>query len=170
MSRGLGDVYKRQEFVTNLVARNDDFEFVLAKYVVEQTDKPLLGVCRGSQVINAAFGGTLIQHLPARGYRGHRFAGGAKGAPQHSVRIEKDSFLYRATGAAELQVNSMHHQAVDTLAPMFHATAFAPDGVIEAYEADGDRLIAGIQWHPEMMDESVQQSICRAFVDRCGRK
>ena len=115
-------------------------------------------------------GGTLIQHLPARGYRGHRFAGGAKGAPQHSVRIEKDSFLYRATGAAELQVNSMHHQAVDTLAPMFHATAFAPDGVIEAYEADGDRLIAGIQWHPEMMDESVQQSICRAFVGRCGRK
>ena len=86
------------------------------------------------------------------------------------MRIEKDSFLYRATGAAELQVNSMHHQAVDTLAPMFHATDFAPDGVIEAYEADGDRLIAGIQWHPEMMDESVQQSICRAFVDRCGRK
>lgn len=161
---------ERSEFVTNLVARNDDFEFALAKYVVEQTDKPLLGVCRGSQVINAAFGGTLIQHLSARGYRGHRFAGGAKGAPQHSVRIEKDSFLYRATGAAELQVNSMHHQAVDTLAPMFHATAFAPDGVIEAYEADGDRLIAGIQWHPEMMDESVQQSICRAFVDRCGRK
>lgn len=83
------------------------------------------------------------------------------------MTIEKNSFLYRATGAAELQVNSMHHQAVDTLAPMFHATAFAPDGVIEAYEADGDRLIAGIQWHPEMMDESVQQSICRAFVDRC---
>ena len=90
---------ERSEFVTNLVARKDDFEFALAKYVVEQTDKPLLGVCRGSQVINAAFGGTLIQHLSARGYRGHRFAGGAKGAPQHSVRIEKDSFLYRATGA-----------------------------------------------------------------------
>ncbi len=108
--------------------------------------KPILGICRGCQVLNAAFGGTLVQHLPTA--QSHRHDE-KTGDQVHLVKAGEKSFLFPLHGAC-FPVNSAHHQAVKKLAPGFHSAAFAEDGTIEAI-ADPKRKIYGVQWHPERM-------------------
>lgn len=106
--------------------------------------KPVLGICRGMQVINVAFGGDLVQDLPTAA--AHRW----NGADQlHPIAAEPGSFLHRLYGG-EFTVNSAHHQGVGRPAEGFRATARAADGVVEALECPG-RLIYGVQWHPERL-------------------
>lgn len=110
---------------------------------------PILGVCRGAQVLNVAAGGTLVQHLPVVTDESHReYERDAETV--HPVALDPESLLAAVTGQRELGVNSLHHQAVAVVGPGLRPVAWAPDGVIEAVESVEDRLL-GVQWHPELL-------------------
>ncbi|MCA9136464.1 MAG: gamma-glutamyl-gamma-aminobutyrate hydrolase family protein, partial [Planctomycetales bacterium] len=137
------------------------FERVLCKAWIEKTDKPLLGICLGSQWINVASGGTLIQDIPSA-------IGGNHRGVTHPIQIQPDSRLAEILGAVDVEVNSSHHQAVKDLGRRLRITACSPDGVVEATEStDPDRFLIGVQWHPERMipDDPCQSKLLKAFVD-----
>jgi putative glutamine amidotransferase len=108
-----------------------------------QKEIPVLGICRGQQVINVAMGGTLLQHLEGHEVRAH----GRKHLA-HKASVDPASELGRAVGGSEMQVNSLHHQAVRELAPGLRQTATGDDGTVEGLESD-DGLIVAVQCHPE---------------------
>ncbi len=110
-------------------------------------DLPVFAICRGLQILNVFFGGTLQQHLPETA--GHRCRPADKGQPVHSVSIEPDSLLAAGCECRTLDVNSRHHQAVDRLGSGLRVTAKAPDGVIEAIEPVDKLVVLAVQWHPE---------------------
>ena len=125
--------------------RRDAWEFLLLDEAVKRR-VPVFGICRGCQVINVYFGGTLWQDLPSErpGEIAHR------SKELHPVRIVQGSRLAKSLRAENLMVNTSHHQAVKDLAPGFRAVAFAPDGVVEAIESDA-LPVAGVQFHPERL-------------------
>ena len=133
-------------------APRDTFDLMLAR-MARRSRKPILGICRGLQVLNVAFGGTLWQDIPSQlplSQVRHKAVDGE--TPYHKITVREGSALARLTGAGEARVNSFHHQSVKDVAPGFTVTATAADGVIEAMErfASGDRILA-VQFHPEKM-------------------
>ena len=128
----------------------DAFECALVLVAVEQ-HRPLLGICRGAQVVNVAHGGTLRSDLPVGVGESHAFLGYPAAHRSHPVTFARGSTLARLLGAGAA-VNSYHHQAVDVVGAGLVATAHAPDGVVEAVERPGADVL-GVQWHPEMFDE-----------------
>lgn len=113
---------------------------------------PVLAICRGIQILNVAYGGTLYQDLGSE----HPSSIAHEGdATRHAVRVEQGSLLARTLGAGSAQVNSRHHQAIRDLAPGLKAVAWAEDGVIEAVEASepGATWTVAVQWHPEDLNE-----------------
>lgn len=131
----------------------DAVDVVVARLALER-DVPVLGICRGMQVLNVAGGGTLYQDIPSqvRGALKHSQRG-PRWAASHSVEIAHDSRLAGLLGTTGLRVNSFHHQSVKDAAPDFWVTATAPDGVVEAIESVNNRFALGVQWHPELMVE-----------------
>jgi putative glutamine amidotransferase len=132
----------------------DEFEIDLARRAVA-ADLPVLAICRGSQVLNVAAGGTLVQDIPSgvRSDLAHSVET-PKDRLAHDVRIVANSRLHAALGdavdaACTCRVNSRHHQSVGALGHRFVASAVAPDGVVEAIEAPDARFCLGVQWHPE---------------------
>lgn len=109
---------------------------------------PVLGICRGLQLLNVALGGTLHQHIPDLvRHGGHA---GAEGRfARHGVRIRADGSLARALNRTSLEVPSYHHQAIDRLGAGLRATAWSDDGLIEAAELEDHPFTVGVQWHPE---------------------
>jgi putative glutamine amidotransferase len=135
----------------------DEFEIALVKEA-RARDLPILAICRGIQVMNVAFGGTLIQDIPSQVGTDveHQLAvpPHPSSAFAHEIWFEKDSLLGRLLGERlgdldSCEVNSRHHQAVKLVAPGFKVSATAPDGVIEAIEDPAARFCLGVQWHPE---------------------
>lgn len=128
----------------------DRQELLLARLAADR-QIPILGICRGIQLMNAAFGGSLYQdiHSQMEGTRIKHDQDLGRGYASHTVEIEKDSLLYKLFGTETLPVNSFHHQAVKDVAPGFRATARATDGVIEAMESTEYKSMMGVQWHPE---------------------
>jgi len=126
----------------------DEFEITLARGALE-AGKPLLGVCRGMQVMNVARGGTLEYHLPDRlGHEAHRPIPGSWA--EHDIRLEPGSLAAEAAGVEELSVKSHHHQGVDELGEGFTASGWADDGeTIEAIEGERPGFALGVLWHPE---------------------
>lgn len=126
----------------------DEVELGLVRQFAE-AGKPILGICRGLQLINVAFGGDLIQHLPTAPAHCWEESTGDK---QHMVEVEEDSFLtgIYAGWQAGIPVNSAHHQGAGRIAPGFRIAARARDGVVEALESP-QRNIYAVQWHPERM-------------------
>jgi gamma-glutamyl-gamma-aminobutyrate hydrolase PuuD len=110
-------------------------------------DLPVLAICRGAQLLNVALGGTLHQHLPDVTGVDHLHPE-PRSFLAHRVKVEAGSILRQVVGVDQFEVNSMHHQAVDALAPGLRVGARAPDGIVEAVE-DPDRRLLGVQWHPE---------------------
>lgn len=147
--------------------RRDRAEFALARYVVEKTEKPMLGICRGIQVMNVALGGTLHIDLCDAGKLCHSLTMYPRDAHSHQVDVEEGSRLAQILGVGVQNVNSFHHQAVDRLAEGFRVSARSlPDGVVEAMEIPGDRFILGVQWHPEaLIATEAAQNLFRAFVE-----
>lgn len=134
-----------------------------------QHNIPMLGICRGEQLINVAFGGTLYQDLPSQ-YAGdtllqHRNA-------SHNVSFESDSWIANITGSENLVTNSVHHQAVKDVAPGFKATGWSDDGVIEVIENIDGYPIWGVQFHPERMfsidNDSTAAKIFHFFVKKAS--
>ena len=112
--------------------------------------KPVLGVCRGIQVINVAEGGSLHQHLPDVPGTGQHGQHDMRGAPLHPVRLEPGSRLAGAFGSLEIKANSYHHQAVDRVGANLKVVARAADGTVEAVEGTTGAPVLAVQWHPEM--------------------
>ena len=122
--------------------------------VADELGKPMLGICRGLQILNIAFGGTLYQDISLipNSYIQH-FQKSRKHTPGHEVTIAKDSQLAAIFGTTAILTNSFHHLAVKDCATGFVVSAYAADGVVEGIERQGGTPILAVQWHPEMMYE-----------------
>jgi putative glutamine amidotransferase len=142
----------------------DRFEIALALGALER-GIPLLGVCRGMQVLNVACGGTLDQHIPERlGHEIHRPVPGSWA--EHEVRIEPGSLAAEAAGSDRLTVKSHHHQGVDEIPESLRATAWATDDdSVEAIESGDGSFALGVLWHPE---EDPGDAIIPALVTRAA--
>jgi putative glutamine amidotransferase len=156
----------------------DEAELVLARWAMDD-GLPLLGVCRGIQVLNVAAGGTLYQDLPSQFPGALRHACSPPDYPRthraHTIQVEPGSRLAGILGAHQTAVNSRHHQAVKDLAPGLVVTARAPDGVIEGVESLDGQFAVGVQWHPESLaaDDpqmlAIFQALVRAAAERADR-
>ena len=130
-------------------------------------DKPVLGICRGIQVMNAVLGGDLYQdikpfeHLPHNGHW----------AKVHTVTVRRGTLLSRILGQDTVLVNSQHHQAVDRVAPGFTLAALSEDGIVEAIEKPDAGFCLGVQWHPEWLSDAdpAMQGLFDAFVSACSK-
>jgi len=131
-------------------SERDRYEMALLKQAVER-QLPILGICRGNQLINVAFGGSLIQDIPSQVTEStvNHNQEEAREIATHSIKIKPESRLHQITRSRQIMVNSFHHQAVKAVAPGFEAVAWADDGVIEAIESTEGKVILGVQWHPE---------------------
>ena len=140
----------------------DAFELAVAQ-LADARQMPILGVCRGSQTLNVARGGTLHQHLD-----GHRQTELGR-IPTQTVRIEPGSRLADVMGVTEADVNSFHHQAAARLGRGLRAVAWAPDGTVEGIESDGPELYLGVQWHAEsLVDRGEHLALFRELVDEAA--
>jgi putative glutamine amidotransferase len=162
---------ERHELCGRTDMPRDLVELQLARWAMED-GKPLFGVCRGMQVMNAAAGGTLVQDCAELfpGAIKHDYfpgAGWARDHLAHDLRVAEGSRLARAFGGTSVKVNSMHHQGIARVAPSLAATAWAPDGLIEALEATGDAFAVGVQWHPEMLidDDEGTRRLFEDFIE-----
>lgn len=135
---------------------------------------PILGICRGHQVINVAFGGTLYQDIPSAlpDAIGHNQSPCGREELYHKIDILPSSRLCRMFGKDSIYVNSFHHQAVKQLGEGLRAVAVAPDGVIEAFEGTGDRFVLGVQFHPENMFGLYPEfsNLFREFIEECKKR
>lgn len=133
-----------------IAPERDSYDIALIRLAVER-NMPVLGICRGHQIMNVAFGGTLYQDIPSQkagsNLKHNQRAPGNYGT--HSIKIIKGSQLNLQTGLDSVAVNSFHHQAVKDIAPGFIVTAVASDGIIEAIEKVGSTRVFGVQFHPE---------------------
>lgn len=151
----------------------DLFELALFA-VARQRQLPILGICRGIQLINVGLGGTLIQDIPTERPGGvqHR-PDGARDTRSHRVRLMQGSRAAEALGTTSLTVNSSHHQAIRDLAPRLCATGWADDELIEVVESPlGEPWLLAVQWHPEEMhkDSSApEQGLFATMVREAGR-
>jgi putative glutamine amidotransferase len=144
------------------VPERDAFEIALTRAAIER-DLPLLGICRGMQLINVARGGTLLQHLPEHfGHGEHRRAIGSFDGADHDVRLLEGTLAARAAGELVHPTKSHHHQGVDRLGEGLLVSGVSTfDELPEAIEGADGRFVLGVQWHPEA---DVASRVVGAFV------
>lgn len=150
-----------------IVPRRDVSEFALGRFALEETSLPILGICRGCQLLNVLKGGDLYLDLSEDGKLAHQLTMYPRELPSHYVRIDRGSRLYDAFREEEIGVNSFHHQAVRTVGAGFVATAHSlPDNVVEGIELEGSRFVVGVQWHPEgLIINRAQLMLFRRLVE-----
>ena len=145
----------------------DSIEIALANYCADNKI-PLLGICRGLQVINVALGGTLYTDITDQlpGALKHPcYPDYARDYLAHSVMIKVNTHLTAITGQTQMKVNSLHHQGIKDLAPDLTMSAMSPDGLIEGVEFMFHPFFLGVQWHPECLPDSApNQAIFSAFI------
>jgi len=159
------------ETIYSVNPTRDSFELRLVRAALERPELPLLGICRGMQVMNIALGGDLETHLPDVVGEKVLHRAPPRLPVKHDVAIERGGLVGEIFPDSELPVCSWHHQAVRTLGRGLRATAHAPDGVIEAVVLDDRPFALGLQWHPEMqaMDDRRQLRVFEALVERARR-
>lgn len=150
----------------NICSRRDEFEAKLfaAAY---KTGKPILGICRGLQVINVFLGGSLYQHID-----GHR-QDAARNVRTHAVLLNNDGLLRDIIGEDRIEVNSFHHQLIKRLAdPLWLDATSEREGYIEAFHHPGHKFLLGVQWHPEayFTESETSARIFEAFIEACGER
>ena len=130
-------------------------------------DKPVLGICRGIQVLNAVLGGDLYQDIKPFEHLPHN----DHWAKVHTVTVRRGTLLSHILGQDTVLVNSQHHQAVDRVAPGFTLAALSEDGIVEAIEKPDARFCLGVQWHPEWLSDAdpAMQGLFDAFVNACSK-
>lgn len=143
----------------------DEHQLAVAR-IATDLGKPMLGICRGTQVLNVAFGGTLYQDVLQVPTSIKHTQKTQRYVPGHTVNIVQDTILSRIFNKKVILTNSFHHQAVKDIASGFIVNARAEDGVIEGIERPGDVFTVGIQWHPEMMARKCPEmlNIFKQFV------
>jgi len=145
----------------------DIFEINLARKAREKKI-PILGICRGHQLINVAFGGTLYQDLSLLENRtfDHSDQGKFEYKRKHWVEIQEGTKLFSIIKNKKIEVNTSHHQVIKEVAEGFIVCAIAEDGVIEGIESETDDYLIGVQWHPEVeFDDRFSQALFRSLVD-----
>ncbi len=149
-------------------AERDALDFRLFEEA-RRTGVPVLGICRGLQVVNVALGGTLVQDIPSERPSPvvHARTQAEKTRRDHRVEIAPGTRLALIAGAVEASVNSRHHQAIETVAPGLCVSAVAPDGMPEAVESAGEPWLLAVQWHPEnLAGDPVSQRLFEEFLRR----
>jgi len=159
------------EYLGEVSPSRDSIELELARRMLK-TGKPILGICRGMQVLNVAVGGSVYQDL-------HKQNDGPilqhmQKAPNthssHYVQVEKGSLLESIAGSERIQVNSYHHQSVKDVPAAFKVTGVASDGIVEAFESNDEKFVLGVQWHPEALSTAgdvVSLRIFEKFISAC---
>ena len=140
----------------------DSFEIYLTKLAI-QLRLPILGICRGCQILNVAMGGALNQHILKHRQEEPR------GYSTHGIEVKKGTLLFDIIGKEHVIVNSWHHQSIKTVAQGFKISAVASDGVIEAIEANSHRFMLGVQFHAEDLwqNDHLFKNIFSKFVESC---
>lgn len=150
----------------------DDFEIALVRTAVD-SGWPILGICRGLQVMNVALGGTLYTHIPDQlpgALMHNRDTVTERDLLAHSVAIQSDSAIAAILGSTNLLVNSLHHQGIRRLAPAFQAAGSSPDGLVEAIEIPEHSFAMAVQWHPECLtDQPAMRNLFESFVQAAGK-
>lgn len=150
----------------------DQVEFLIIRHA-RTKQLPILGICRGMQMLNVVLGGTLHQDVmhempKAQKHDYHKNEDSAtplgRSHLAHEVRFEPASLLHSLVGVDKIKVNSLHHQGVEQLGTGLRAVAYAPDGLIEGVELPEYPFLLGVQWHPEELSDEGSQNIFRAFV------
>lgn len=152
----------RHQRLSKVYRERDKFEITLVRIAIKQ-EMPVLGICRGAQVLNVAYGGTLNQRVETHWQKSK------EDQPTHNIRIEKGTKLAKILEQTELMVNSFHRQTIKELAFDFTPSAYADDGVVEAIETLKNRFVIGLQFHPENLfrkSPSIKR-IFSSFIHAC---
>lgn len=150
--------------------KRDSFEMALLKEAILQ-GKPVLAICRGFQLLNVAYGGTLYQDVSCNSkFTIQHFQQSDPVFCIHNVETQKGSFINSVLGE-KVMVNSIHHQMIKEVSPEFNVTAWSKDGVIEAIEKKDGSFVVGIQWHPEILSKNDKdmQNIFNVFVNKASK-
>ena len=145
----------------------DTTEITLMRTAVND-GKPILGICRGAQVMNVALGGTLYTHIPAqlKGALDHDYPGDLRRVIVHPVNVDETTRSAEIFGETLLNVNSLHHQGLKDIAPSLRVAGHAPDGLVEVVEIPDHPYAVAVQWHPEWLtDQPAMQRLFKSFVD-----
>lgn len=160
------------EYLGVVSPSRDSSELKLARRMLK-TGKPILGICRGLQVLNVAVGGTLYQDLYKQ--NDSPILQHIQKAPNthcsHYVQLDKGSLLESIAGSERIQVNSYHHQSLKEVPSDFKVTAVASDGIVEAIESTDEQFVLGVQWHPEALSaagDAVSLRIFERFISECA--
>lgn len=169
---------EKAEYCGEIQNDRDSAELSMIKYAMEMK-KPMLCICRGFQIFNAAMGGTLYQDIPTQtgtsikhsNWNVKEFYGYEPDTCAHPVNIVPDTPLAKLVGENTIYTNSLHHQGIKQAAPGVIIQAYAPDGIPESFYVDTpDQYIRGYQWHPEFQTEnSVKAAIVNEFLDECSK-
>jgi putative glutamine amidotransferase len=153
--------------------KRDLVETSILKRAVSDCNMPILAICRGCQLMNVVFGGTLYQDVNRSGLttQPHFLFSYPIDEVSHEISVVEGSKLHSIFKQKKIGVNSFHHQAIDKLGNGLRITAESDDKVIEAVELEGDRFVVGVQWHPEMMINGTTSylGLFKAFVDECAK-
>lgn len=163
----------RHPAVDDVSPARDALEIGLTRRALAE-GAPLLAICRGVQVLNVALGGTLFQDIASEipGALAHSQTA-PRHQPTHPVKVMGEGTrLGRVLGAVEIEVNSMHHQAIKSLGQGLAPVAWAPDGVVEGVELPGAPFVVGVQWHPEELvgHDQAARNLFAAVVDAARRR
>lgn len=153
----------------------DKFELNLAKFILSDSDIPILGICRGMQILNVVMGGTLYQDLleqEATEFNHSQSDIFPDDERCHMANISSTSKLYDVFQVKKIAVNSFHHQGIKKVGENLIVTMMSEDNIIEAIEMNGDRFVVGVQWHPEKLLEKHTEylKLFKSFIDSCKKK
>ncbi len=160
------------DFCGEVSLKRDTMELTLLSLAIKR-QKPILGICRGIQIINVGLGGTIYQDINRQHPRQLPIAHKQPfpySIPSHSIQIVPGTRLARICGSPVIRVNSMHHQAVKDLAPGLIASGVSPDGLTEAIELPAYPFLVAVQWHPEHLwhQDAAAAALFRHFVLACS--
>lgn len=150
----------------------DTVELKLASLALE-LDKPILGICRGAQILSVVAGGNIYQDIHTQ-YKKEVIQHNQKAPKEHcshSVQVATGSLLHSIVGSDTILVNSYHHQSINEVPSSFNLSGIASDGIIEAIEGVGKKFVLGVQWHPEqlaMVGDSNSLKIFEQFIEKCS--
>ncbi len=154
-------IHPKTEIVDKI---RDEFELTLCKKAVEK-NIPLLAICRGVQILNVAFSGTLYQHIENHNFNDERFS------EKHEINISPNTLLFNILKNDKIKTNSIHHQAIAKIGKDLKASAVSEDGIVEALEYN-NKFTLGVQWHPEALFDKIEihSKIFEYFIEACKNK
>jgi len=163
--------YKEKKIhpTTKFIKERDEFEIPLIQEAYKK-NIPIFAICRGIQILNVAFGGSLYQDIPSE-YEKPLNHNCKEETLFHSILINEESLLYKILGRKKIKVNTTHHQAVRKVAPLLKVTAMSPDCIIEAIEGKTKNFVLGIQWHPEKLyiNSPLHFRLFQSFIKSCKK-